>query len=95
MPDPPPYKEHFFGRSLVGAVTVGGWFEPARGAAFGVFWLVSPDHERQHTANRDPFLDLDQFFADFQLVGSVFLFLSFYSNWYRQLPHLAGRSPSI
>ena len=28
-------KELFVGRSLVGAVTVGDWFEPARGAALG------------------------------------------------------------
>ena len=44
MPDPPPYKELFFGRSLVGAVTVGSWFEPARGAALGAggLFLLSP-----------------------------------------------------
>ena len=39
-----------------------------------VFWVVSPDHKIKSTAFRDPFLDLDQFFADFQLVGSVIIF---------------------
>ena len=76
MPDPPPYKELFIGRSLVGAVTVGGWFEPARGAALGAggCFCFPPLHERHITAIRDPFLDLDQFFATFQLVGSVIIF---------------------
>ena len=72
--DPPLYKELFFGRSLVGAVTVGARFEPCSGAAFRVFWLVSPDHKIKSTAIRDPFFDLDQFFASFQLIRPVIPF---------------------
>ena len=63
MPDPPPYKELLIGRSLVGAVTRGGWFEPARLCALGAGGAVfaSPRSMTRHTtATRDPFLDLDQ-----------------------------------
>ena len=62
MPDPPPYKELFVGRSLAGPSRSGAGSSQRAGPrwARGAVFAFPRSMERHSTEDRDPFLDLDQ-----------------------------------